>query len=63
MQNIYTYRQGEKLCVEILRLTLFFGANYKSDKEILVRFDQTCSRIFPLNDSTYYLAIQLKSVH
>ena len=35
----------------------FFGGKYESDKEIVVllNFDQTSSRILPLNNSTYFV--------
>ena len=51
------YKQGEKLCVKILRVALFSGAKYKSDKEIVVRFNQACSNILSLNNSTYPVGI------
>ena len=36
-------------------MVFFFGAKYESDKEIAVIFDQTSSRLLPLNNSTYFV--------
>ena len=48
--------------LKYLGLHCVFGAKYNSYKEIVVKFNQVCSRILSLNDNTYCIAIKVKGI-
>lgn len=66
LQTVHTHRQGEKLRVKIFRAALHFLCKIRIRQKYFVIFDQACSRMFPLYDSTYFVSyfyrIQLKGI-